>query len=93
MFHRLAQADLRRTAPGLYADGGNLYLQVTVNGETVNRSWIFRFAINGKRREMGLGAVHTIGLKDARSTSARHLTAGHTARNGPPNMPTNGPRP
>ena len=67
MFHRLAQADLRRTAPGLYADGGNLYLQVTVNGETVNRSWIFRFAINGKRREMGLGAVHTIGLKDARA--------------------------
>ena len=67
MLHRLTQADLRRTAPGLYADGGNLYLQVTVNGENVNRSWIFRFAFNGKRREMGLGAVHTIGLKDARA--------------------------
>ena len=67
MLHRLTRADLRRTAPGLYADGGNLYLHVTVNGENVNRSWIFRFAINARRREMGLGAVHTIGLKDARA--------------------------
>jgi integrase len=70
MLHRLTQADLRRTAPGLYADGGNLYLQITVNGENVSRSWIFRFAISGKRREMGLGAVHTIGLKDARAKAA-----------------------
>jgi integrase len=70
MLHRLTQADLRRTAPGLYADGGNLYLQITVNGKNVNRSWIFRFAINGKRRDMGLGAVHTIGLKDARAKAA-----------------------
>ena len=67
MLHRLTQGDLRRTDPGLYADGGNLYLQVTLNGENVNRSWIFRFAINGRRREMGLGAVHTVGLKGARS--------------------------
>jgi integrase len=67
MLHKLTAADLRRTAPGLYADGGNLYLQVTVNGDNVSRSWIFRFGINGKRRDMGLGAVHTVGLKDARA--------------------------
>ena len=70
MLHKLTQADLRRTTPGLYADGGNLYLQVTVNGDNVARSWIFRFAIGGKRREMGLGAVHTFGLKDARAKAA-----------------------
>ena len=70
MLHKLTQADLRRTTPGLYADGGNLYLQVTVNGDSVARSWIFRFAIGGKRREMGLGAVHTFGLKDARAKAA-----------------------
>ena len=70
MLHKLTQADLRRTTPGLYADGGNLYLQVTVNGDSVARSWIFRFAIDGKRREMGLGAVHTFGLKDARAKAA-----------------------
>jgi len=70
MLHKLTQADLRRTTPGLYADGGNLYLQVAVNGDSVARSWIFRFAIDGKRREMGLGAVHTFGLKDARAKAA-----------------------
>ena len=70
MLHKLTQADLRRTTPGLYADGGNLYLQVTVNGERVSRSWIFRFAIGGKRREMGLGPVHTVTLKDARAKAA-----------------------
>ena len=70
MLHKLTQADLRRTTPGLFADGGNLYLQVTVNGDSVARSWIFRFAIDGKRREMGLGAVHTFGLKDARAKAA-----------------------
>jgi integrase len=80
MLHRLTQADLRRTAPGLYADGGNLYLQVTVNGDNVNRSWIFRFAINGKRREMGLGAVHTIGLKDARAKAAELRKLVHEGR-------------
>src|SRR5262245_37320499 len=72
MLHRLRQADLRRAAPGLYADGGNLYLQVSLNGENVNRSWIFRFASHGRIRKMGLGAVHTVGLKDAR-TKAEEL--------------------
>src|SRR5262245_19166219 len=80
MLHRLTQADLRRTVPGLYADGGNLYLQVTVNGDNVNRSWIFRFAINGKRREMGLGAVHTIGLKDARAKAGELRKLVHEGR-------------
>jgi integrase len=70
MLHKLTQADLRRKDAGLYADGGNLYLQISLNGDNVNRSWIFRFAISGKRREMGLGAVHTIGLKDARAKAA-----------------------
>jgi integrase len=70
MLHRLAQAHLRRREPGLYADGGNLYLQVSLNGDNVNRSWIFRFAIGGKRREMGLGAAHTVSLKDARAKAA-----------------------
>jgi len=70
MLHKLTQADLRRRAPSLYADGGNLYLQITVNNGNVNRSWIFRFAINGRRREMGLGPVHTVSLKDARAKAA-----------------------
>jgi integrase len=49
---------------GMYGDGGGLYLQVSA-GKT--KSWIFRFKLDGKSREMGLGPVHTIGLADARA--------------------------
>ena len=49
--------------PGLYADGGNLYLQVTPGG---SRTWSFRFQICGRRREMGLGPVADTRLAEAR---------------------------
>ena len=49
---------------GLYADGGGLYLRV---GESGNKSWIFRFRRHGKLRDMGLGALHTITLAEARA--------------------------
>jgi len=57
----------RLKAPGMYADGGGLYLQVSGTG---TKSWIFRFAMKGKEREMGLGPLHTIGLSDARAFAA-----------------------
>jgi integrase len=66
--HRLKAVTLRSTRPGLYADGGGLYLQITkaTNGG-VNRSWLFRFKIARDRdRWMGLGSVHTVTLQDAR---------------------------
>lgn len=50
--------------PGLYADGGNLYLQVTPAG---SRSWVFRYRYGGRTRDMGLGPLHTVGLADARA--------------------------
>jgi integrase len=60
------------SAPGLYGDGGGLYLNV---GPTGGKSWLFRFMLNGKAREMGLGPLHTIGLAEARerATAARKL--------------------
>jgi integrase len=51
----------------LLADGGNLYLQLTrAEGDHVSRSWLFRYEIDGRRREMGLGPLHTRSLKQAR---------------------------
>jgi integrase len=51
----------------LLADGGNLYLQCTLSADgSVRRSWVFRYEIDGKRREAGLGPLHTRGLKEAR---------------------------
>lgn len=58
--------------PGLYADGGGLYLQVTrgVDGKP-RRSWILRYtAPDGRRREMGLGSAVLIGLASARESAA-----------------------
>jgi integrase len=53
-----------KTAPkGMHADGGGLWLHVNQAGA---RSWIFRFMLRGRAREMGLGPVHTIGLAEAR---------------------------
>jgi hypothetical protein len=52
------------TRPGLYSDGGNLYLQV--RGPT-QRSWLFRYMIDGKARSMGLGHVNEVSLAEARN--------------------------
>jgi integrase len=53
----------RANSTGLYADGGGLYLQV---GRSGSKSWLYRFMIDGRAREMGLGPVHTIPLAEAR---------------------------
>jgi integrase len=49
---------------GMHADGGGLYLQVS---RYDTKSWIFRFALNGRERQMGLGSLNTITLADARA--------------------------
>ncbi len=61
----------RLETPGMYADGGGLYLQVTPGG----RSWIFKFTHAGKGREMGLGSLAVVSLQDARNqvVAARRL--------------------
>jgi len=47
----------------MYPDGGGLYLQVTERGA----SWIYRFMLNGRAREMGLGPLALYGLQEARA--------------------------
>ncbi|WP_433695309.1 tyrosine-type recombinase/integrase [Paraburkholderia phenoliruptrix] len=63
--NKLSQLTVTKTTkPGLYADGGGLYLQITSAGV---KSWLFRYMRGGKARGMGLGPVHTIGLAEART--------------------------
>jgi integrase len=40
--------------PGLYGDGGGLYLQVSLFD---TKAWVFRYMIAGRARKMGLGPV------------------------------------
>ena len=53
--------------PGMYGDGGGLYLRVTPDG---TKNWVFRFMLNGRPRWMGMGPLHTIGLAEARARAA-----------------------
>jgi integrase len=62
--HKLSAVKVARIkAPGLHGDGGGLWLQVTPSG---GRSWAFRFMLNGRARQMGLGPLHSVSLADAR---------------------------
>jgi len=58
-----------KKTPGYYCDGGGLYLQVAKGG---SKSWIFRYTLNGKTREMGLGSLNAVTLAQARD-KAREL--------------------
>jgi integrase len=62
----------RLREPGMYPDGAGLYLQVSGTG---TKSWIYRFMLAGRAREMGLGPLHTVPLADARKLAqdARQL--------------------
>jgi integrase len=68
---------LKVKRPGMYADGAGLYLQVTGDGDQrVAKSWIFRFTLRGRTREMGLGPLSAFGLAEARDKAGacRRLT-------------------
>lgn len=58
--------------PGMYADGGGLYLRITKDG---TKNWVYRFMLNGRARWMGLGPVPLFGLQEARGKAldARRL--------------------
>jgi len=59
----------KNKAPGYYLDGHGLYLQVAAGG---SRSWIFRYTLNKKTREMGLGSVDDFTLSEARERARQY---------------------
>jgi integrase len=63
MAGRLTDAAIRRAAPGMHHDGRGLYLAVSDNGA----SWVLRFTLRGRAREMGLGPYPVFGLAAARA--------------------------
>ena len=64
-----AKAVAAKRKQGFYADGGNLWLQVSATG---SKSWVFRYELRGRRRDMGLGAAHTISLAEARAKATEY---------------------
>jgi integrase len=50
--------------PGMYADGGGLYLRVTPQG---TKNWVLRYMLNRTPHWMGLGPLALYGLQEARA--------------------------
>jgi integrase len=69
--------------PAVLHDGGGLYLRVAapreVRGVEVPgaKSWVFRFQLDGKRRDMGLGPFPDISLADARAKASARRKLRH----------------
>ena len=55
--------------PGLYGDGGTLYLHVAPGG---SKSWIQRLVVHGRRRDIGLGGFPLVRLSEARDLAFKN---------------------
>jgi len=55
----LTPLTVKHAKPGRHADGGGLHLLVK---ETGARSWVYRFMLKGRSRDVGLGAAGADGL-------------------------------
>lgn len=56
------------STPGYLGDGDGLYLQVSKIG---TKSWVFRYQLAGRARELGLGSIRTFTLQEARERARR----------------------
>ncbi len=54
---------VKNAPPGKYEDGNGLRLVKRVDG---GGQWVFRYTVLGRRREMGIGGLTAVSLKDAR---------------------------
>src|SRR5690242_1675375 len=57
-----------RGGRGRHLDGDNLQLRVTGPGRA---KWIYRYALDGKTHELGLGAERHVSLAEAREAAAK----------------------
>jgi hypothetical protein len=59
LHNALTALAVKNAGPGRHADGGGLHLLAKDSG---SRSWVFRFMLNGKSRDLGLGPAGVGGL-------------------------------
>ena len=68
--NQLTYFDIKRfNKPGRYADGNNLYLLVEPTG---SKRWILRLTVGNRRRDMGLGNIKLVSLKNARELAIHY---------------------
>lgn len=66
--NRLSALGVKNAAAGKYADGGGLWLFKREDG---GGQWVLRVTVHGRRREMGLGSIADVSLKEARDEAER----------------------
>lgn len=59
---------VKNKAAGKYCDGRGLWL---VKSSKTTGKWILRYSILGRRREMGLGSIYDVPLKEARESAIK----------------------
>ena len=67
--HKLTARKVETARPGKHEDGGGLRLVVAKTG---GKKWVFRYAISGKRREMGIGSYPNVNLAAARAKADQY---------------------
>lgn len=64
--------------PGLFGDGGTLYLKVAATG---SKSWVQRITIDGRRHDLGLGGYPVVTLAEAREQAFENRRLVRQGRN------------
>lgn len=66
--YRLSALSVKNAAPGKHEDGGGLRLIKRPDG---GGQWVLRIMIHGRRREMGLGSIQDVSLREVRAEADR----------------------
>lgn len=66
--HKLTAKKVEKAVPGKYSDGGGLWLFKRPDG---GAQWVLRVTVHGRRREMGLGNLTEVGLREARDAAEK----------------------
>jgi len=61
--NKLTSLEVKNAKPGKYNDGGGLWLVKRKDG---GGQWVYRYEIHGKRREMGLGSISGVSIRQVR---------------------------
>ncbi|GGE57504.1 tyrosine-type recombinase/integrase [Actibacterium pelagium] len=66
--NKISAVQVRSLPPGKYNDGAGLWL---VKRDDGGGQWVLRLTVYGRRREMGLGGIGEVTLKEAREEAAK----------------------
>lgn len=66
--HKLSAKKVDKVEPGKYSDGGGLWLFKRPDG---GAQWVLRVTVHGRRREMGLGNLAEVSLREARESAEK----------------------